>query len=192
MPLFNTAKRYGAISQSFHWVTAVLVVAAYVLGEGGPESRVYSAARAGDLAWHETLGILVFAVVLARLAWRLFDPPPADPPMAAWMEWSARAVHGLLWGFLVAVPATAIIGAYLEGHPVFFLGLGEIGPFLPVSHDLGQTITELHTTLGSFIVWLAGLHAAAALYHHFIMKDRVLVSMLPVAERAEPPRQVHA
>jgi cytochrome b561 len=192
MPLFNTAKRYGAVSQAFHWVTAVLVAAAYVLGEGGPESRVYSAARSGDLAWHETLGILVFAVVLARVLWRLVDRAPAGPPMAMWMEWSARAVHWLLYGLLVAIPATAIIGAYLEGHPVTLLGIGEIGPFLGSSHDLGQTITDLHTTLGSFIVWVAGLHAAAALYHHFVMKDRVLVSMLPVPERSEPRQRVHA
>src|SRR5438034_7653355 len=98
MPLFNTATRYGTISQSFHWVTAALVTGAYLLGAGGPESRVYSDVRAGGLAWHETLGILVFAVVLARLLWRFIDRPPQDPPMAAWMEWSAKAVHWALYG----------------------------------------------------------------------------------------------
>ena len=192
MPLFNTGTRYGAVSQAFHWVTVGLVTAAYLLGAGGPEARVYSAARASGLAWHETLGILVFAVVLARLLWRLVDPPPQDPPMAAWMEWSAKAVHWLLYAMLVAIPATAILGAYFEGHAITFLGLGAIGPLLPTSHDLGRTIMDLHTTLGSFIVWVAGLHAAAALYHHFVMRDRVLVSMLPVSERAEPRERVHA
>lgn len=180
MPLLNTATRYGAVSQAFHWITVVLVGTAWLFGEGGPESRVYSVARASDLGWHETLGMLVFAVVLARIVWRLFDPAPQDPPMAAWMDWSARAVHWLLYAMLVAIPATAIVGAFLEGHPVTFLGLGAIGPLLPSAHDLGADITELHTTLGSFIVWVAGLHAAAALFHHFVMKDRVLVSMLPV------------
>jgi cytochrome b561 len=192
MPLLNTATRYGAVSQAFHWVTVAIVGAAWLLGEGGPESRVYSADRAGDLAWHETLGILVFAVVLGRILWRLIDRAPASPPSAAWMEWSARAVHWLLYGLLVAIPATAILGAYLEGHPVTFLGIGAIGPLLPSSHDLGQSITDLHTTLGSFIVWVAGLHAAAALYHHFVMKDRVLVAMLPGAGHREPQESVPA
>ena len=189
MPLLNTATRYGAVSQAFHWVTAALVGAAWFFGEGGPESRVYSAARASDLGWHETLGILVFAVVLARIVWRLYDRAPEDPPMAAWMDWSARAVHWLLYAMLVAIPATAILGAFLEGHPVTFLGIGSIGPLLPSAHDLGETITELHTTLGSLIVWIAGLHAAAALFHHFVMKDRVLMSMLPVSNQKSVTRR---
>ena len=179
MPLLNTATRYGAVSQAFHWVTALLVVAAYLLGTGGPESRVYYAARASELGWHETLGILVFAVVLARVLWRLIDRRPAGPPMAAWMEWSSRAVHWALYALLVAIPATAIVGAYLEGHPVTFLGLGALGPIGPLSHTLGQTVSDLHRSLGSFIVWIAGAHAAAALFHHFVMRDNVLVSMLP-------------
>jgi cytochrome b561 len=112
--------------------------------------------------------------------------------MAAWMDWSAKAVHWLLYALLVTIPATAIIGAFLEGHPVTFLGLGALGPLGPLSHSLGQMITDLHTQLGSFIVWVAGLHAAAALFHHFVMRDRVLASMLPVAERAEPREQIPA
>jgi cytochrome b561 len=192
MPLTNTATRYGAVSQAFHWLTVVLVGAAYLLGPGGPESRVYLAARASEVGWHETIGVLVFAVVLARLLWRLIDRPPGDPSMAAWMDWSARAVHWLLYALLVAIPATAIIGAYLEGHPVTFLGLGAIGPFGPLSHDLGLTISDLHRSLGSFIVWVAGAHAAAALFQHFVMRDRVLVSMLPLGERAEPRQRIPA
>ena len=192
MPLFNTATRYGAVSQAFHWVTVLLVGAAYLLGPGGPESRVYLAARASDVALHETVGMLVFAVVLGRALWRLVDRRPENPPMAAWMDWSARAVHWLLYGLLVAIPATAVIGAYLEGHPVTFLGLGAIGPIGPLSHSLGQTISDLHRSLGDFIVWVAGAHAAAALFHHFIMRDRVLVSMLPVGERAEPRERIPA
>jgi len=179
MPLLNTATRYGAVSQAFHWVTAVLVVAAYLLGAGGPESRVYSASRASALGWHETLGILVFAVVLARVLWRLADRRPEARPMAAWVEWSSRAVHWALYALLLAIPATAIVGAYLEGHPVTFLGIGALGPIGPLSHPLGQTISDLHGSLGSFIVWIAGAHAAAALFHHFIMRDNVLVAMLP-------------
>ena len=99
--------------------------------------------------------------------------------MATWMNRSSRAVHWLLYVLLISIPATAIIGAYLEGHPVTFRGIGAIGPFGPLARDLGQMITDLHTTLGSFIVWVAGAHATAALFHHFVMRDRVLVSMLP-------------
>lgn len=179
IPVAATRTRYSPVTQAFHWLTVVLVGAAYLLGEGGPESRVYSAERASLLGWHETIGILVFVVVAARLLWRLFDRAPKEPPMPAWMHLASRLTHWVLYALLAAVPLTAIFGAWYEGHAVTVFGLGEIGPLLPLSHDFGHTITELHTTLGNLIIWVAGLHAAAAIYHHIVMRDRVLVSMLP-------------
>jgi len=62
---------------------------------------------------------------------------------------------------------------------VTVIGLGAIGPFVATSHDFGRALTELHPFLGDAIVWVAGLHTAAALFHHFILRDRVLLSMLP-------------
>ncbi len=179
MTLRNTPTRYGAIVQTFHWLTVFLVGAAYLLGEGGPESRVYSDERAFTLSLHETFGTLVLVVLVLRLIWRVFERPPQDPPSPAWMTIASRVVHWLLYALLAAVPLTAIFGAWFEGHPINLLGLGDIGPLTSLSHDFGRTITELHTTLGNVIIWVAGLHAAAALFHHFFMRDRVLLSMLP-------------
>jgi cytochrome b561 len=175
----STSTRHGAVAQSFHWITAALVITAYFLGVGGPESRVYAAGNASALSLHETFGILLFAIVVLRLLWRLVDRAPEEPPMPAWMEWSARGMHWLLYALLVAIPVTAIAGAWFEGHAVTLLGVGGIGPALAQSPDLGRTIASLHTTLGSFIVWVAGAHALAALFHHFVLRDSVLLSMLP-------------
>jgi cytochrome b561 len=99
--------------------------------------------------------------------------------MPAWMLFAARLVHWLLYALLAAVPLTAIVGAWYEGHPVTFLGFGELDPLLAPAHDFGRSLTEFHTLLGNAIIWLAGFHAAAALFHHFILRDRVLLSMLP-------------
>ena len=121
----------------------------------------------------------VLAVLVLRLLWRLMDRAPEEPPMPGWMSVSSRLVHWLLYALLVAVPATAILGAWYEGHPVTVLGFGGIGPAVALSHDFGRSITNIHTLLGDAIIWLAGFHAAAALFHHFFMRDRVLVSMLP-------------
>jgi cytochrome b561 len=179
MQVFSTPTRYGAVAQSFHWITVVLVATAYVLGEGGSEARVYSDARIGNLQLHETLGILVIVVLVLRLFWRVIDRIPEEPPMPGWMFLAARAVHWLLYALLVAVPVTAIVGAWYEGHPVLLLGLGTVGPWLAQLQDFGRTLIELHRSLGSFIVWVAGAHAAAALFHHFFLRDRVLLAMLP-------------
>ena len=179
MKMLSTAVRYGAISQSFHWLTVVLVGGAWLTAEGGPESRVYSVDRAADLALHETFGLLVLVVLVLRLIWRAFDRAPEEVPMPGWMMLASRLTHWLLYALLFLVPATAIIGAWYEGHPVTPLWIGAIGPYLTASPDFGKTITNLHTLLGDVIIYVAGLHAAAALYHHFFLRDRVLKSMLP-------------
>lgn len=174
------AERYGPLEQAFHWLTAVLVLVAFFYGPGGSEERVYSSARDFDRQLHETLGLSVFVLTSLRLAWRFFDVRPQEPPMAAWMAIASKAVQALLYILLFALPITAVTGAWLEAHPLTFLGGFRVGPFLPESHALGATFARVHTWLGDAILWLAGLHALAGLYHHFVLKDRVLRSMLPV------------
>ena len=170
---------YGAVAQAIHWVTALLVLVAFLYGPGGAEERIYSPARDFDRQLHETLGLCVFALVLLRVLWRLVDTRPEPVPMARWMYVASKAVQGLLYLLLFALPLTAIGGAWLEGHPLTLLGGLRIAPLLGLSHHLGQTIAEIHTWLGDVILWLAGLHALAALYHHFVVGDRVFASMLP-------------
>jgi cytochrome b561 len=172
--------RYGAVTQTFHWLTVFLVGAAYLLGEGGPESRVYAAERAVQLGLHETFGMAVFVVLILRLVWRFFDRVP-EVPMQAWMRVSSHILHGVLYALLAAIPLTAIFGAWVGGHAITPFGI-EISPFATVNTELGHTLSELHETLGNAIIWVAGFHAAAALYHHFFLRDRVLVAMLPFGE----------
>jgi len=173
--------RYGALAQGLHWATAILVVVAFVYGPGGSEQRVYSAALTFDRELHETLGLCVFALVVLRCVWRIFDTRPAPPDTPRWMGLTSKAVQACLYVILFALPITAICGAWFEGHPLTLLGGVEVAPWIGESHDLGATIATIHTWLGDSILWLAGVHAIAALYHHFVMKDRVLLSMLPRA-----------
>jgi cytochrome b561 len=178
MPTTHPA-RYSGVAQSFHWLTAIVVLVAFVYGPGGSEERVYSVARNFDRQLHETLGLSVFALVLLRLLWRLFDARPARSDLPRWMDVASKAVQGALYLLLFAVPITAIAGAWLEGHPLTLLAGIEMAPRLAASHALGETIADIHTWLGDAILWVAGAHAAAALYHHVMRKDGVLVAMLP-------------
>lgn len=171
--------RYGRLAQLFHWVTAILVLVAFIYGPGGSEQRVYMPSRDFDRQLHETLGLGVFALVALRLIWRWFDTRPAAEASSVWMALTAKLVQLSLYVLLFAVPMTAIAGAWLEGHPLTLLTGIEIAPPIGLSHDLGATIAEIHTWLGDAILWLAGLHSAAAIFHHLILKDRVLLTMLP-------------
>lgn len=171
--------RYSRVAQLLHWVIAILVVAAFIYGPGGSEARVYMPARDFERQLHETLGITVFALTLLRMVWRTIANRPVEVPMPGWMRLAAKGAHGLLYLMLLAVPLSAVLGAWLEGHPVTLLGGIEIASMVATSHDLGATVAEIHTWLGDGILWVAGLHAAAAIYHHVVLKDAVLLSMLP-------------
>jgi len=175
----RSPRRYGGLAQALHWATAILVLAAFIYGPGGPEDRVYLASRDAERHLHETLGFTVFVLSALRVLWRLVDRRPDPEPVARWMGRLAKAVQGGLYLLLFAVPLTAIVGAWLEGHPLAFLGGLEIASPFAASHDTGTTLAEIHGWLGDAILWLAGLHAAAALYHQALLKDGVLRSMLP-------------
>ena len=175
---FNVVERYSATAQILHWTTVLLVVVAYIASVGGSETRIYSSANDFSRSLHELLGISVFALTLVRVCWRAIFPPPKSPEMSAWMELGARLGHWTIYALLVLVPVTAILGAWLEGHPLTVLVLGNIQPLIPESRQLGLVLANLHGWLADVLIWLAGLHAAAALYHHFLRRDTVLLSML--------------
>jgi cytochrome b561 len=156
----------------------MLVLAAYVLSKDGVS--LYSAAADGLRRIHETLGVLVFVVVVLRLLWGLIDSTPAKQPMPRWMAAAAKLVQFALYALLITIPATAVLGTWLEGIPVTLPGF-DIPPQIAKAHGLGQLIMEIHTTLGNAILWVAGVHAAAALFHHFYLRDEVLQSMAPGA-----------
>lgn len=171
--------RYGTVAQALHWATALLVLVAFIYGPGGSEQRVYAPAADFDRQLHETLGSSVFLLVVLRVLWRTFDTRPDPAQLSRWMGISAKVAHGALYVLLFALPITAVTGAWLEGHPVTLLAGVRIPPPLGLSHAAGANIARLHTWLGDAILWLAGLHALAAIYHHIVLKDGVLVSMLP-------------
>jgi len=169
MSFFGTENRYGVFAQAFHWLTAILVFGAWLVAEGD---------RSPTIALHETLGMAVIVVTILRLLWRFVDRQPAPVAMPRLMAIASKIVHGVLFLLLLGLPISGAIGTQLEGHPILLFG-AQLGPFLETSRAQAHAILDVHETVGTLIIWLAGLHAVAALVHHFLMKDRVLKQMLP-------------
>jgi cytochrome b561 len=128
---------------------------------------------------HETVGTAVFVLASFRVLWRLLDMRPDPPEAPRWILLASRLVHGALYLLLFALPITAVSGAWLEGHPMTLLGDIRIGPYAPASHDIGARVASVHGWLGDTVMWLAGVHAAAAIFHHAVLRDGVLLSMIP-------------
>jgi cytochrome b561 len=175
----TTITHYGAPAQVLHWLTAILVLVAFIYGPGGSEERVYAPERDLERRLHETLGICVLALAVLRLLWRLVDNRPDPPAVPRWMSFAAKLVRAALYVLLVAVPPTAISGAWLEGHALTLLGGVAIPAPLGKLHSLGANVAAVHTWLGDAILWVAGAHAAMGLFHHYVLKDGVLLSILP-------------
>jgi cytochrome b561 len=181
MRVRNSAQAYGAIAMALHWGVLVLVLGAWLTGQFGDELP-RGAARDADLFAHMSLGLAIIGFVIARLFWRLSDPPPAPErsPLGAWGEWASKAAHYLIYLALFAVPIAGIVVQFARGHALPIFGLFEIAsPWLadrPFAHD----VKEVHEVLANCMLALIGLHAAAALVHHHIFRDRTLLRMLPV------------
>jgi len=183
MNLKNPA-RYDTFSRLLHWLSALAVTIAFVLGPGGFGRQMHQGldpATRWDIVWHESLGLLVFALTAVRLLWLLVRPQAPRFDMPASMQLAAKLAHLGLWALLLALPLTALLGLGGEGHPLTLVGgyrLEQI-PVLgqwPLARRLDWG--ELHGWLGDALIWLAGLHAVAAIYHHVHLKDGVLRSML--------------
>ena len=171
--------RYGSISQLLHWCTAIVVLIAFLYGPGGSEQRVYSATHEFDRRLHETLGLCVLALTVIRLLWKSIAARPGEPPAPPLMIMMSKLVQWALYLLLLALPLTAIAGAWLEGHPLTLLAGTDVQPWFGGSHGAGSALATLHAWLGDTIMWLAGFHALAALFHHIVIKDDVLITMLP-------------
>jgi cytochrome b561 len=189
MQIFNSPRRYGAVAQSLHWSAVALVILAWVLGISG-DLLPKGPARAAGLYVHISAGLLVILLTLMRLLWRVADPsPPAektefgDWSFAGWIGLGARLAHLGLYVLLVAVPIVGIAAQFARGNGLPVFGLFEIASPWAADRAFAHNLTEIHELLAHGLLALAGLHAAAALVHHWVFGDRTLARMLPGTDR---------
>ena len=171
--------RYHGLSIGVHWLTLALLVAVYALIELRGIYPKGSAAHDAMKTWHFMLGLTVFGIVFVRLALRaIFPAPPIQPPPPAWQHGLAVAMHMLLYAFLLGMPVLGWLTLSAQGKAIPFFGL-ELPALVGADKALGRSLEDIHETIGTLGYYLIGLHAAAALYHHYFMRDDTLLRMLP-------------
>ena len=182
-------KHYDTLSRAFHWLTAAAVVIAFVLGPehfGRMMRDGVDPATHSDIVWHETLGILVFVLTLLRLLWVAARPAAPQFAMSKAMNLAAKLGHLALWVLMLVLPATAMLALGSEGHPLTLLGGIRVDQLPLIANSPLAGLADwgdVHGLLGDVLIWLAGMHAIAAIYHHVVMKDGVLASMVPKLAR---------
>ncbi len=184
----NTANRYGSLSIAMHWLMLLLLVGVYAainLHDLAPKG---SELRAAFKTWHFMLGLSVFGLVGARLAIRFLSGPAPriEPENPLWQRRLAGAVHAALYVFMIGMPLLGWLALSAGGKPIPFFGL-ELPALIGQSKDIASSLKDIHEMIGTAGYYLIGLHAAAALVHHYVMRDNTLVRMLPRPLRVVAP-----
>jgi cytochrome b561 len=166
--------RYSKGMIVIHWVTAVLIVAAWFTAEGGRH------VVANPPLLHFSLGLAVLALTVPRLILRVVGqtPPPPDE-RRAWMALAAKIGHAVLYAFLIGLPLSGWYAASRLGVPVSFFGISLPTIAAPVQGAPGM-IADIHENAGTVILYLAGLHALIAGWHHIVLRDGTLRRMSPL------------
>jgi cytochrome b561 len=180
--------RYSNTAVTIHWVTVVLVLAQAYFGFTFALSEPGSS-RDAIFIWHKTTGVVILLLTLARLAYRLKNPPPPFPPeLPAWERFAAVWNHRLFYLLLIAMPIVGFIAVsgYASGPTTPLLGGIEV-PVIPgISKETGDLAGEVHELAAFLLVFLILVHIGAALKHQFVDHWRGSARMPPFTSNGEP------
>ncbi|MBA3597533.1 MAG: cytochrome b [Methylibium sp.] len=179
MALQTSPSHYSRLSIAMHWLMLVLIALTYLFIElrelfarGSPERNFMRTA-------HFSLGLMVLALVCVRLAARVYGGRPSIVPAPPrWKQVASQVVQVLLYALMIGMPLAGWVMLSLRGNAIPFFGL-ELPPLTSENKELGKLIREWHGDIGRAGYALIGLHAAAALTHHFVWRDNTLRRMLP-------------
>lgn len=177
VPSASFTPAYTGVARTLHWITAAIVVTMIVvaitmvrLPQGAAQNFLYEL--------HKSLGVTLIPIILLRFFYRLTHKPvplPHDIPLP--QRLAAETTHWLLYALLLAQPVVGWIGTSAYPAPVTLFGL-KLPPIWPEDHAFSERVLAVHRFIGVTIAALVCVHVAAALYHHFIRKDTVLLRML--------------
>ena len=170
---------YSATAKSLHWLVVVLVLAQFVIAWLMPGiKRDMPASALVNL--HFSFGVLILVVMAIRLVHRLLHPVPLFMPQSpAWERCAAYATHVAFYWILLIGPELGWASASAHGLPVSVFGIVTLPAIAAPKARWALTAGDIHTYMMWTLLCLIALHAAAALFHHFVRHDDVLRRMLP-------------
>ena len=179
MSLKNTTERYGSLSIAMHWLMLLLIVAVYACIELREFYPKGSDPRNALKAWHFTLGLSVFFLVWLRLVLKVAQVTPNIVPKPVnWQVLLAKVVHLAMYAFMLGMPILGWLILSGEGKDIPFYGVN-MPALIDKNKEFAKLVKEIHEIGGTLGYFLVGIHAAAALFHHYVIKDNTLLRILP-------------
>jgi cytochrome b561 len=186
MALRNTLRRWGSLSQLLHWLIVVLIIVQVTLASMADDLPA-GVRKIALLARHKSVGITILMLAILRLAWRWTNPTPLLPPtLKPYERTLARVTHALLYVLLFAMPLSGWMMSSARGFPVSWFGFFTLPDLVPKNKPLYEVLLTTHETLAWVLGAVVALHVAAALKHHFWLRDDTLRRMLPTTSGEGP------
>jgi len=181
---------YSRVAMGFHWAIALLIFTAFPLGVY-MHTLALSPEKLKLISYHKWLGITALALAASRLAWRIVHRPPQLPAsLAKWERLGAAATHHLLYVLIFLVPLSGWLMSSAKGFQTVWFGILPLPDLIDKDKELGKLLGQVHQMINYGMIALVGGHVAAALRHHFVAGDEVLVRMAPMLRRpARTPRR---
>jgi cytochrome b561 len=177
--LRNSATSWGAPAKLLHWTVAALVFAQMPLGWAAASWRL-SPTKLDLFVWHKSTGLLILALMIVRLAWRLANPVPALPAeMPLWERRAAAAGHAALYLLVILMPLSGWIAGSAAGIPFRLFRLVPVPALVAPDRAVADAAASAHVALLAVLALLLCVHIGAALRHHYLRRSDVLARMLP-------------
>ncbi len=175
--------RYTRTAITLHWLIALLILAAFPLGVYVHDLPL-SPHKLRLFSYHKWIGVTVFMLAVIRVSWRVTHrPPPMPEHMPNWEKFAAESVHYLLYVLIFAIPISGWLMSSAKGFQTVWFGVLPLPDLVGKNKELGDQLLELHRVLNYLLLGLLLAHVGAALKHHFIERDDILVRMIPFLRR---------
>jgi len=180
--LRNSSKAWGLVAIGLHWLLAVLIVGQFVLGAVAADMPV-SPVKLDLFVWHKSVGVAILVLVIVRVGWRLANPAPGLPISIPIHERQlAHLSHGLLYSLMIAVPLSGWVVSDASRIPFRIFWSIPTPDLLPAKREVSELAANVHEILVVLMIVLVAVHVLAALRHHFVKRNDVLLRMLPKRE----------
>lgn len=180
----RSPSRYGASAIASHWLLALLIAGNFAFGLYFIDLP-FSPQKLRYFAWHKWIGALVLPAAAVLLAWRaLRGAPPLPDAMPQWERRLSTFTHALLYLFFFTSPLSGWAYSSAAGFQTVLFGVLPIPDVVARNREAAEALKALHRWINYALAAAVVVHVAAALKHHFIDRDEILVRMLPLSRRA--------